>query len=775
MRELLLLICFLFYCVLGAQTTTGLATAIKLEPDGDTEVILADYFLNPFDIKKISASDEFTLHYKKGAATLKITYNPKDVSFLSCLKVKHKKRDFDILMKKWSSVIHTIVFDAKGVDYKDVLVAGSFNGWSTSKNPMQLKDGVWTVDLVLAPGSYQYKLVLDGNWVLDPANSTKMSNNLGDYNSCFDIEKGGQKQLPFIETDGVNGIDVSLKVKGEITKYYVLWQNQLVEAKYDDGQIDFEIPEEADWFERTHIRVFAYNQFGLSNDVLIPLQRRSVITVSDKLKRSDWHSMLMYFVLVDRFNNGNIKNDERVEHPELADRANYQGGDLAGVDQKLLSGYFKDLGFNTLWLSPISQNPKIAYKEWPEPKRYFSGYHGYWPISSSKIDYRFGTDREMHSLVHNAHASGINVLLDFVTNHVHEDHPMYKNKPSIATNLYLPDSSLNIRIWDDQRLTTWFDTFLPSLDFENESVRKAQVDSAYYWLDKFDLDGYRHDATKHIPISFWRNLSYKINRERVAAEGKPTFQIGETYGSHSLINSYIASGVLDCQFDFNLFFDARDVFLSSNGSFTRLKDLVETSLDIYGHHHLMGNISGNHDMPRFMSYASGAITFDEDPKEAGWQRNIEVVDEIGYKKQAAFLAFIMTIPGVPVLYYGDEIGMVGANDPDCRRMMLFDGLNEQQVFLKERVSQLAELRKSNMALMYGSWQCLFADKDVIVFKREYFGEKVTVALNKSTQGQSVIVGDKGEEVKAYFGSEFNDSENGIYLNLEPWSFDVIIH
>ena len=159
---------------------------------------------------------------------------------------------------------------------------------------------------------------------------------------------------------------------------------------------------------------------------------------------------------------------------------------------------------------------------------------------------------------------------------------------------------------------------------------------------------------------------------------KTIYQIGETFGSRELIESYINSGEMDAQFDFNLYFDARAVFAIDKESFTKLKNSMQESFNYFGYHNLMGNITGNQDIPRFISLASGSLAFNEDDKEAGWKRDMEVKDPVGYKKLSSLTAFIMTIPGVPVIYYGDEIGMPGAGDPDNRRPMKFSNLNQYE-------------------------------------------------------------------------------------------------
>ena len=104
------------------------------------------------------------------------------------------------------------------------------------------------------------------------------------------------------------------------------------------------------------------------------------------------------------------------------------------------------------------------------------------------------------------------MILDYVSNHVHESNPLIINNPDWSTNLILEDGRENIRIWDEHRLTTWFDRFLPTIDYSNKDAIDVMTDSALYMLEKYNLDGFRHDATKHIPKLFWRTLTKKLKR-----------------------------------------------------------------------------------------------------------------------------------------------------------------------------------------------------------------------------------------------------------------------
>ena len=151
----------------------------------------------------------------------------------------------------------------------------------------------------------------------------------------------------------------------------------------------------------------------------------------------------------------------------------------------------------------------------------------------------------------------------------------------------------------------------------------------------------------------------------------------------------------------------------------------------YGAHHTMGNISGNHDQVRIASLAGGAIRPDEDGKEAGWTREVGIGDaSIAYRKALLQEVINFTIPGVPCVYQGDEYGEVGANDPDNRLMMRFDGLNEQEAAMRAEVQKLIKMRRSSMPLLYGDLQTEKLTDDEWVYSRTYMGEKVTVSINR---------------------------------------------
>jgi glycosidase len=755
----------------------GLATPLQLEPGGN-EIFLTDYFPNPYVIDSV---------YFNGKKLPLSEDNLK--TFIRAPQQGHAVMEMQVWVDgfPWSvpvynarKILTTISFDPGDRQYESVSLSGEFNGWTPSRNPMQLRDGLWQASMYLNPGTYMYQIVADGASMTDPGNPEKIDNNFGSFNSVLRVGGSARNKVPYLFTKEIEKDEIGIGTVRTVENYLVYWQNFRlcpVFLELNEDGLEILIPEQARQVKRSYIRVYACNADGLSNDLLIPLEYGVAIDDATKLGRMDYHGATIYNVFVDRFYNGDSTNDAPLNSPEVLPPADYHGGDIRGVIQKINEGYFEKLGVNTLWISPIVQNPKGAFGLWKEPLTKFSAYHGYWPISFTKIDSRFATPADLYELVRTAHGKEYNVLLDFVANHVHQEHPYYKKNPDKVTNLYLPDGTLNTEKWDEHRLTTWFDVFLPTLDLENPEVTNMLVDSAVWWLKTYNLDGFRHDATKHIPEIFWRNLTKRVKQQVMVPEERNIYQIGETYGSAELISSYVGSGMLDAQFDFNVYDAALGAFAREKDSFTRLDQVLKESFDHYGHHNLMGYITGNQDRGRFISYAGGDLKFEEDAKWAGWNRKIGVGDPVGYRKLAMLMAFNMTIPGIPVIYYGDEFGMPGGNDPDSRRMMRFRNLNEKEQNNLEITKKLLALRNASMALTYGDFHTLQVDEKSYVYLRKYFEETVIVFFNKADQEKTfeialpewVDVKDLGTN----FGNSFGLKKNTLTMTLPPWSFEIL--
>src|SRR5581483_3198697 len=470
--------------------------------------------------------------------------------------------------------------------------------------------------------------------------------------------------------------------------------------------------------DATAIRVIAATVDGtITNVVLLRSGNRS------------WQDAVMYYAFTDRFADGDKSNDKPVDDPNVLPPANYHGGDLRGVREKIDNGYFASLGVNTVWVAPLNRNPNKAYREYPEPHRWYTGYHGYWPVSSTEIDPHIGTDKDLHALVDDAHKHGLKVIADLVLHHVHEDHPWWKEHHDWFGTLDLPNGKKNLRLWDEYQFTTWFEPFLPSFDFSKDAPVHVLIDNSIWWLNTYKLDGFRLDAVKHILPSFWWKFRAAL-REKAK---QPFYLVGETFKDRNGIMQFVGPNMLDGQFDFPLYDAIKDTFGLTKGDFKTLNDALAASEKIYGKETLMSPLVGNHDKGRFMAYADGDLPDAKIDKEeeVGWQKPPKVDDPDNYKKLMLAQAFLMSIDGVPMIYYGDEFGMTGAGDPDNRRDMRFgDQLSPDEQHVLENFKKLGAVRRAHPALRCGSRRTVQCDGDVYAFVRAYLGDRVTVVFNR---------------------------------------------
>ena len=747
---------------------------------GTNLIYLQDFVTNPSEIDSITDSSmklNCQIDRKQATAVLNLQ---RDMENFAEVKLWIKGVPYSIPCRKTDKIESVFTFNPQGKKYQRVQIAGQMNDWVATLSPdLKLNSkGLYEVTLVLSPGTYLYQMKLDGEQNHDANNPNKVDNGYGKFNSILEVA-GHKDKFPTLYTSEFTNKNITLLAQNGAKNVYVFLQNYRLPDKFikiENGKIIFEIPAEAQKLNRSYFRIWASNEFGVSNDVLIPMENGKVLTDSKEITRTDKQAQIMYFMLVDRFNDGDKSNNHPMNRADVNHKVDYWGGDLTGLQQKIDDGYFENLGVNTLWVSPLSQNPTEPYGYYAPMKTKFSGYHGYWPVSSSKVDFRFGSNTEFKSMVDDAHKRKLNILLDYVAHHVHVDHPFYKLHPEFTSPLYLPDGTMNTERWNDYRLTTWFDTFLPTIDFSKPKVVDMMTDSAMFWIKEFKIDGFRHDACKHIPEQFWRELTLKIKKYN---QGTNLYQIGETYGSPELISSFLTSGMLDGQFDFNVFDIANTTFAGVGGSdLQQVNTILNSSLYLYGSHNLMGNISGNHDKPRFMAYASGDLKFGEDSKAAAWQRSIGITDSTAYNKLFLMQTFNMTIPGIPVIYYGDEIGLTGANDPDSRRMMRFEGLNNRESSLKKKVSLLAHLRRNNPVLIYGDFMTLENKKDSWVYARKYFDRNAIVFLNNSGKFKAfkmVLPAELNtENLKSTFNTKFSVTGRTVNIQLPAYSAEILL-
>jgi len=642
----------------------------------------------------------------------------------------------------------TFRFDPEG-EVASVHLIGQFNDWSRTRDAMLDPDGdgVYETTVAVESGRYEYKfytLAPDGTpgEPLDPSNPETVPNGLGGTNNVLVVPpRFDETAAPHIV-----GSDA-----GAVTFAYERGRKP---AEPQPGDVIALLGNRPLFGERIAVtgdRIAVRVEPGDTGVLRVAVSeddglatRFASVTLEDGQPADDfaWRDAVIYQILVDRWRDGDPSNSRPVPGDSIAARANYHGGDLAGILQQLRAGYLDRLGVNTLWLSPVIENTDRAHREYPPPHRTYTGYHGYWPTHPERVEERFGDMALLRTLIEEAQARGIRVLLDFVANHTHEDHPFFREHRDWFGTLDLPDRRKNLRLWDEQRLTTWFEPYLPSFDFGNDAALEAMTDNAVWWIETSGADGFRHDAVKHIPNRFWRTLTRKlraVDAKRVARGEAPLYQIGETFGSYDLTASYVTPGQLDAQFNFNLYDTAKYVFLDPAADFAVLDAEMQRTLDVYGPDHVMGNLMDSHDKARFLAYADGDLDRDApDDKEVGWLTDIRVDDPASYRLAELYLAYLLTTPGVPTIYYGDEIGMTGANDPDNRRPMRWgDDVTPDERALLERVTALVRLRRDRSALRRGGFHTLHAEGDVWAYLRAGADGRTLIALNKGGESETV--------------------------------------
>jgi len=727
------------------ETISDLIQPVSLKEGTSTKILLSDVFYEEnYDVKFLP-NNNFGVTFDEKEQTLEIT-PAKNFSGLDLISFNIYNKTLELPVKL--SLRKKYLFKYKPDGNPEIVnLFGQFNGWNRQNLPMEDKDGdgEYEISVPLDPGRYEYKFFVDGEELVDPANPVIVPNGMGGFNSVIVIEK----------TNADNNYLHMLKYEKQEEKfsyqfYYESMTGDIITpddivALIDNHKIN---PESINLDGSKINLIFNSSEMNGDKTIRIAVSKNGkatnfqTINLEDGIPSgekpfSNWGDAIIYSIMIDRFYDGDSTNNIPVVHPILLLKANYQGGDLQGIINKLEEGYFDSLGINTFWISPVVDNTNNAYEEYPPPHRYFTGYHGYWPISTTRVEEHFGDMQLLKKFVDTSHKHGMKVLLDYVSNHVHEEHPFWEENPKWFGVLELPDGRKNLRLFDEQRLTTWFEPYMPSFDFVSSSeALDKMTDNAVWWLKETGADGFRHDAVKHVPNEFWRTLTRKIN-ERI--EDKDIYQVGETFGGIDLISSYVNNGQLSSQFNFNLFDVALPVFLYPENSFELLDLQMQKTFSVYGVNHLMANIMDSHDKVRYMAYADGDIELNSnEAKEIGWTNPPKVDHVSSYKKLQLHLAYILSIPGVPVIYYGDEIGMTGAADPDNRRMMQFDSeINNYEQETLNEVSKLIHLRNDHSALRQGDFYTLIADENIYAYIRSDFNERVLVLLNKTDNKQPV--------------------------------------
>jgi glycosidase len=622
---------------------------------------------------------------------------------------------------------HQITFGYRDGSAQSVWVSGTFNSWAPSPDQGAIvleKDGdLWsTTTTIEEAGRHLYKFIVDGNqWVSDPANPVGEDDGLGGRNSVLEVcpEGGGETEPP--EPVG--------SCTGEET----------------------------------------------------------------------WQDAVFYFALVDRFHDSDGQSNPVIGatdgDPAFGSSGQYAGGDLAGVTAKI--SYLQDLGITALWLSAPYENRNTAGGaiDVNTDGHAYSAYHGYWP-SPADIDFsdpqnpsprplvesRIGSEADLHDLVGGLHDQGMKIVFDYVMNHVDIESGLYAAHGDwfALRNGEIPLCAPE-NLWDDPE---WgkkcaFTSYLPAFDFDVPAARAWSVADALWWAQNFGIDGYRLDAIKHVPRIWLSELRAALN-ENIADPALGRFYlVGETYDweNRDALKAPLdpATG-LDGQFDFPMRARLCDAFFKSEGRLDAFSTWMDDNDAFYPADSLMMNWVGNHDIPRAIHYASDEIAACREGSHGGnsWTGGfVQPSDAAPYQRLALAFAFMLTQRGIPLIYYGDEIGLAGGGDPDNRRFMPWDDatLNDHQKNLRATIQSLAQLRRSQRSLSRGVRWTRFVDQTAWVYTLTGCSDSadVTVMMN-SSDGPRMLTLPEGDWNDAFSGAAQAEAS----VELEARSFRVFV-
>lgn len=448
-------------------------------------------------------------------------------------------------------------------------------------------------------------------------------------------------------------------------------------------------------------------------------------------------SDVLYLIMPDRFANGNPANDNlpmRTAYKVDRNDPNARhGGDLAGIEQHL--DYIADLGVTAIWLNPVLENDMEG-----------GSYHGYATTDYYRVDPRFGTNEEYVGLIEKTHRKGMRVVMDMIFNHCGSDHPWMKDVPSrdwfnnldqyVQTN-HDKECYFDPYVSDydrDRMLNGWFVETMPDLNQKNPHVAKYLIQNSIWWIEYSGVDGIRQDTYPYADVDMMRDWCLAVTNEypdyNIVGEAWMNYTIGSAYWQKGSRLNFGKDTELKSVMDFNLMGLASQAFHEETGWTGGLHTIFEHMCydyvypDIY---HVLRFLE-NHDTDRFLPSMP----------ESG--------DSLYAFKQA--VTFLLTIPGIPQLYYGQELLMNGSKqqgDGYVRRDVPGgwpgDAVNQFEASGRTAVQNeawnfmqtLLKWRKGNEVIAKGKMKHFMVNRGVYVYERSLDGKQVVVVLNGSRE------------------------------------------
>lgn len=631
--------------------------------------------------------------------------------------------------------------DAAFVDdtLKDMTVSVDVNG---KEYPMTYNDATKRFEYVksgLTDGKTHYRYIANGTYAVDAFNSNSEKYNNADY-SYFEYYKLNATVTAEVMNKSFNYNEndvVKFKVEQDISdakKLEVASASIDVSSLGGSNAMPIEPELQAVTISATTdtalgiktLPITVTDQYGnkFSTTVDVEITDR----VKENKKDFDWDEAVVYFMMTDRFFDGNESNNKASGADTFGDNPGlYHGGDFAGVTAKL--DYLQDLGVNTIWLTPIVKNIQgvAVTDEGKDDVPYNAAYHGYWASDFTKLNPTLGTTEEFKTMISEAHKRGMRIMVDIVVNHAG-----YGSESTSTFAGMLRDKSISegdIKSWQDG---------LPDFATENADVRAKLVEWQTSWMKDYGVDYFRVDTVKHVDSTTWAALKNSTTKEN------PSFKmIGEYFGAGYASNgSTLGSGQMDADLDFD-FNDQATNFVS--GKISSVEKFLSARNSALNNTYMTGQFLSSHDEDGFKAALMNGKDYTEDEATS-----------------AALVAATLqlTAKGIPVIYYGEEVGLSGLNNYPYntnRYDMDFSKATKDNVTY-QHYKNLLSIRNAYTDVFARGSRTVVASSDeecYDVVSRSYGGTTLYVGMNINDTAKEVKV-----PVSLVAGTEVKDLYSG---------------
>jgi glycosidase len=601
----------------------------------------------------------------------------------------------------------------------DVQVVTSWSGWSQPGTTMTTTDGDWRVAQFdgMASGPAEYVIVDDGETVLDPNVGTTAFHDGQEVSWVSVPDCSSPATQVDAVTPGATGsasIDATFLASASGD---ALDPSSITLATVHGAAPVKVTPSGDPTTGKIHLDLEGLPPGKATlavqaNDVKGRVAQAALATVWIEPQAWDWRDAIVYEVMVDRYR---AADGSALAPPtSMGGRA---GGNVAGVTHAITSGQLSALGVNTVWLTPLYANPDGQWLGLDGNE--YTSYHGYWPSQPRATEASMAAAPDVDALVAAAHARGIRVLFDVVPHHTHTLHPYWAEHENGG---WFQDTDggcvcgIGTCSWATDETACWFTTYLPSLDWTNDDVATTVTSDVRWWMDRFDGDGVRIDAVPMMPRAAIRRIAWDI-RSEYDGPSRRSMVLGENYTGQDdwpSLKFFLGPTGLDSEFHFPLMWALRGALASNDETLVDLDTTIRTGEQTWsGSGAVMGLILDNHDVSRFITVAAG------DDDGVTWTPAPQPSAVTPYTLEQMAMGALFTLPGMPVLYYGDEIGLAGKSDPDSRRVMPPDSaLSPLQTQTRSFVETLAKARICSEPLRRGTYRTLHVDPERLIYARE---------------------------------------------------------